>query len=619
MPRKKKLTGNFNDMLLNIFEEEKVILEEGVISITPFVAFSAFKKKAINSLRRSKAFKTTKKIKEVPSKVKAKAELGVEKTRATLGIQSGTTVYKLTKEQMDVMGDVYSKYGKDLVDEILDFRRNVLAPYQLIKRKINRSSRVSGKEITGLSKEEYRSALESGRKKIQNRGVNFTDKSGSIQNSVGETSTQLDDLNKLKKNIAAGKINYNVANKVFRKFDVGDDFGDYSREELRKIYDDIMKNYKSLVKASEDLSTGKIDYEKNKALLKKSRDLWKGKTIDLTQAEKSKFYNQGNFNAALGKYFFSRDIMSQLTQQGIFKKTYLSIIDEMIERSKKRNKGNLQKLISLRKNINFTDKEKKVWGKLSTVKNLSGNLEDYYQKLKDGDFPEGSIKVQRSEELVDAEQKIENAVRRFERRLKNVVDAKDYTELKRLRLIGNLISISELRDPKTLFKSAEEIKNVEGDSKKETYMSIEEYKKRLKEIATIEYDKISELENAKKEAISLAKKMRDQGDAKAVTDNKDLLRQIKIRRTTETKNITGHKYDAENTLDVDDIENLIKEILQRDYTSMDKLKQDKQRLNTVMEKYKKQSPEDAEKNLKEIGFLFARVDRKIATQKDKLE
>jgi hypothetical protein len=633
---KKKPTGNKIDLILDVFEEKTISLNEGAIPITPFVAFAAFKRQALNALRRNKAIKTAKAIKEVPKKARAKAAIGVEKARATVGAQSGSTIYKLTDEQMKEMGRIYNKYGKELSKEIISFRRNVLAPYQLIKRKISSSSRVSSKDITGLSKEEFNSATESGRKKIQSRGSEFFKKSQQIQDDLGGLASQVKNLQVMKKDFKDGdaKIDYNIANKVFREFGVGDEnLEGYSREELKQVYNDIMKNYRALTKVASEAKMGNVEFQKTKDLVKKSRKLWQGKTIDLTKAEKDKFYTRGSFDTALGKYFFSKDIIRQLTQPGtinIFKNTYLSIIDEMIKKSGKRRENALQKLISLRKGAQLTDKEKKVWDKLPTSKSFSGNMEDYFQKIKGEDFLDKPITIKRSPELIDAERKIENEIRRFERKLKNIIDESDYNSLKRMRLIGNLISISELRDPKTLFKSANELssKSSSGESeekdpdktsaqKKENYLSPEQFKRRIKEIATVEYDKVSELDNAKKEALALADRMKKQGDEDAVADHADILRKIERRRTTEAKKLSGHKLDPELKIDIADIENLAKEILQKEYTSSDRLKLDNQRVKSMIEKYKKVEPK-ADEELEDIEFLFNRITRKIATMKDKL-
>jgi len=637
MPRKKKPTGNQIDLILDIFEEKPLVLEEGAVPITPFVAYAAFKRQALNALRRNKAIKTVKAVAEAPKKVKAKAEIGIEKARAAVGAQSGTTVYKLTNEQMKAMGEIYGKYGKELAKEIITFRRNVLAPYQLIKRKISGSSRVSSKDVTGLSKEEYRSALESGRKEIQSRGPDFFKSSQKSQDDLGGLARHVSDLQKMKKDFKDGnaKIDYNIANRVFREFKVGDDdLEGYSREELKQVYNDIMRNYRALVKVADEAKMGRVEFQKTKALVKKSKELWKGRTIDLTKAEKDKFYKKGNFDVALGKYFFSKDIIRQLTKPGvfnIFKSTYSSIIDEMIKKSNQRREGSLQKLISLRKGAQLTDKEKKIWGKLPSIKSFSGNMEDYFQKVKEGDFLEKPVTIKRGPELVDAERKIENEIRRFERRLKNIIDESDYKTLKRMRLIGNLISISELRDPKTLFKSADELEKVtttsssadetaekSDEKKKDGYLSPEQFVRRIKEIATIEYDKVAELEAAKKNAKEMVATMRKQGDDEIVDDQADIIRKIKTRRTTKAKKLSGHALDAVAKIEVTDIENLAKEILGKDYNTLDRLKLDKQRLQSMVVKYKKIVP-DAEEELKDIAFLFSRIDRKIATQKDKLE
>lgn len=633
MPKKKKLTGNKIDLILDIFEEKPLVLGEGAFPITPFVAYAAFKKQALNALRRNKAIKTAKSMKKIPTKVRAKAAIGIEKTRATLGATSGGTVYKLTNEQMDVMGKIYNKYGKDLAKEIISFRRNVLAPYQLIKRKISKSSRVSSKDVTGLSKEEYHSAIESGRKKIQSRGSEFFKKSQQVQDTLGGLARQSKNLQQMKKDFKDGdaKIDYNIANKVFREFGVGDeDLEGYSREELKQVYSEIMKNYRSMIKIASEAKMGKVEFEKTKKIIKKSRELWKGKTIDLTKSEKDKFYRKGNFDIALGKYFFSKDIIRQLTQPGtinIFKDTYISIINEMIKRTGKRREDSLQKLISMRKGAQLTDKEKKIWEKLPTIKSFSGNLEDYFQKVKESDFLDKPVTIKRSPELIDAERKIENEIRRFERRLKNIIDEEDYRKLKTMRLIGNLISISELRDPKNLFKttselsakaaeepsSAEKAEKIEGK-----YISPEQFKRRIKEIATMEYDKMSELENAKKEAKEMAAKLRKQGDGDMVDDNADIMRKISQRRTTETKKLSGRSLDPVAKIEINDIENLAKEIMQKEYTTLDRLKLDNQRLHTMINKYKKLDP-DAEEELSDIEFVFSRIQRKIATAKDKLQ
>lgn len=624
---------SFVDIILDELKtkEKKTELSEGAVPITPFIAYAAFKKRVFTALLRNKLFTKLKKVAKLPSETRAKAEIGIEKTRAAVGAPSGGTSYKLTKEQMDLMSRIYGKYGKSLVDDILEFRKNVLAPYQLIKRKIKKSGMVSSKDVTGLTRDEFRSALESGRKKIQARGPGYFGKSESLQNKMAGMNTQISDLNKIKEGLQKDppNIDYNVINRVYKKYDVGEeDLEGYTREELRQTYDEIMKNYKHIERAAKEGG----DYEETKGTIERSRKLWAGKTIDLTKTEEGKFYKKGNFNVALGKYFLSMEILKKLKNPkyaGTFKSTYISIVDKMRDRLIASKKKQLQGLVSMKKNVQLTSKEKLIWAKRPTVKSFSGDLEDYYQKITDDDFFDKPVVIKRSPELKEAERKIENEVRKFERKLRATITADDYARLKKFRLIGNLISVKELRDPKNLFKSKKELgvssdeaspdeKKAEGDDPRSKLLSKADFYRRLREIATIEYDTMNELNNAKKEAERLAQKMRGQDDEETVKEYADILRQIKMRRTPEAKKLVGHELETSHLVDVDDVEDLAKDILAKTYTSVDILKQDNERLKKMVERYKKADP-DADKQLEELEFLMSRLDRKIAKATDALE
>jgi nucleoside-triphosphatase THEP1 len=612
-----------------IVKNEK-ILEEAYLPLTPFIAYTSLKKAVFNSLRKNKFVDMAKEIGKFPVKVKARAASEVEKIRAGLGISSDGTVYKLTQKQIDVMSDIYDKYGKELVDEILEFRRKILAPYQVIKRTIKKSGRISSKDITGLSREEFKSVLESGRKKILARGKEYFEKSQELQDKVADINSQFEDLRKAKSefNKENPNINYNIVNKIYKEYDLsGERYEGYSREELSKVYNEIIKNYKSLVKTADEEKLSSIGWEKAKKIIQRNRDLWKGKTIDLTKTEKDELYSRGDFNVALGKYFFSREILKQLAAPGIaniFKQTYLSIIDEMMDKLEERKEKAIQSLIAQRKNTQFTEKEKKVWGRLPTASKFSGDLDDYYQKVREEDFLDKPITIPRSEKLINAEKKIENEIRRFERKLKSIMTKQDFDKLKNYRLINNLITTKELRASENMFKSKSDIvdefgeKEIEKETGKE-YINSSEYYRRLKEIATSEYDTISELNNAKKEAEELTDKVKKQGDEDLVKEYEDILHQIRRRRNTEKNEIIGHKTETGGIIDVDDIEKLAKSILNTEYTSTDKIKQDRERLNNLINKYKETDKEDSEKNIEDIQFLLDRVNRKLTTEKSRLE
>jgi hypothetical protein len=628
--RKPKL---FEDIVLKELKipREKVLIEEEnlqetYLPLTPFVAYSSLRKAVFNALAKNKFVDISKRIGKFPLQVKAKAATEVEKARATVGANSKDTVYRLTKEQMDVMSDIYDKYGKELVDEILEFRRKILAPYQLIKRTIKRSSRVSSKDITGMTKDEFTSSLESGRKKIQSRGSEYFSKSQDVQDRIGNINKQINNLKIVKSEFQKEnpKLNYNIISKIYRDYDLGGEkYEGYPKEELSKIYDEIIKNYKSLLGMKELESLSSDEWERAKKIMDRSRDLWRGKTVDLTKQEKDNFYSRGDFNVALGKYFFSREIIKQLTNPGvvnIFKKTYISVIDKLIEKAEERKVELLKTLVSLKKNANFSEKEKAIWDKLPSSKDFSGNIEDYYQKVKEGQFLDKPIIIPRSEKLVQAEQRIENEIRKFERKLKTIITAEDYSKLKKYRLINNLITTKELRDPENMFKSKNDLMkdfgSEEGD--KEDYLNSSEFLRRLREIATKEYDSMTELNNAKKEVASFIEKMKKQGDDEVIKDHEDLIRQISKRRTPEKKEIVGHSTDVESNIDIYDIEKMAKNMYEKDYTSVDNIKNDKERLERMISNYKEIGGEKAKENLESIQFLLDRLNRRMTTEKGKL-
>lgn len=64
-----------------------------------------------------------------PLKAVSKLEIAGEKLKSKLGSkgkEKDETVYKLLPEQRKVLGEMYNKYGKELVAEIQDFRDGVL-------------------------------------------------------------------------------------------------------------------------------------------------------------------------------------------------------------------------------------------------------------------------------------------------------------------------------------------------------------------------------------------------------------------------------------------------------------------------------------------------------------
>ena len=125
--------------------EDRYIIEEG-FTASPAVFYYVFSK-PIGSLK-----------------------VTAEKTKAKLGLKSGkgenATIYKLTPEQKSFLKELKHKYGSQIENLIKDFRVEVAAPFQILKR-ANLDYGVSTSLTRyGMSKDEYLRAYESGK----NRG-----------------------------------------------------------------------------------------------------------------------------------------------------------------------------------------------------------------------------------------------------------------------------------------------------------------------------------------------------------------------------------------------------------------------------------------------------------------
>ncbi len=636
---------DFIDIIQKELKTSDEELNEYAFQISPMVAIAAFKDKTFGELK--KKLKGIKKsVQKGASTVKGEALAVKEKALATVGEKAGkgddATLYRLTKEQLDVMSEVYRKYGKYLVDDILMFRRKTLAPYQLIKRLVKKNKSLTSKDAHGLTKEEYFSALESGRKKIEQRGDVFFAKNKELNEKLARSNESIRDLEKVKNDFKNNrKVDNAVLSRIYDKFDVSDeDLQGYSPEELKKAYENIEASNRLIFSMAEKARTeGLTQDELNKAHLaikskiertsgeytKLEREKERAQVgaiksaLNLVKSEKDVFYRNGKFNVALGKYFFRREILEKL-KPGIpdsyFSKTYETIVDEMIKKEKEYKEQIFAAIISHRKKVNFTEKEERVWGSLPTAREFSGNLEDYYQKLKEEDFFQPQY-IQKSEELLKAENDIETEIRRFERRLAKIVDPEDLAKLKKYRLINNMISIGELKDPENLFKTRAEIQALKGSDKKdvdnEEILTPEDYQKKLRNYATKEYSSVRELTDAKQKAQALRDKMIEQGDEEEIKEFDDILDQFLDRKEIKEIELTGHKYEDGDIIDVDEIINLAKKIIRKNYIESADAKKEVNELKSLIEKFKEENPRSDEYT-EEIQSLLRKIELKFSKE-----
>ena len=556
---------NFSDTVISVLKTQKVLvddqtIEEGVFfPISPLLAYASFKKRVFTNFKNSKIFKVLNKPKELNNKIKelkGNALIAKEKLRAKSGKNSGSgddaSLYKLTPEQVEVMADIINKYGKELAVEINHFRVNVLAPYQLIKRIIRKNKSLTSTDITGMNKEEFNSSLESGRRKIGRRGE-FFNKSQDLQNKLRDLDADVQRLQTEKTKLATGKdLDSGILEKVYASYKVGEsNFGGHSLDALKKTHEELTRNYSSLNKYRIDKTS--MSPAEVLDMLQKQRQL-REKGIDTSTKDKEKKEGEvkekkGSFAAAFSLYMLRRTIresFKKTVDSNVYVKTYEKIIDDLIKDIRERRAVISKQFVELRKTIDFNDKENKIWQKHpSAPSEYTSDESHYYQKVKEEDF-ESPKYYERPEELQAAEREIENEIKRFERKLATIISAEDLARLKKYRLINNIITVSELKDPDELFKTQAELQAMKSMKiSHEEHIAEKDYNEKLRDWASKELEDEAELESIKKQARELAQKMRNQGDGDIVEKYHDLLRQILGRKTLEARKISKEEKSVE--------------------------------------------------------------------------
>ena len=556
---------NFSDTVISVLKTQKVLvddqtIEEGVFfPISPLLAYASFKKRVFTNFKNSKIFKVLNKPKELNNKIKelkGNALIAKEKLRAKSGKNSGSgddaSLYKLTPEQVEVMADIINKYGKELAVEINHFRVNVLAPYQLIKRIIRKNKSLTSTDITGMTKEEFNSSLESGRRKIGRRGE-FFNKSQDLQNKLRDLDADVPRLQTEKTKLATGKdLDSGILEKVYASYKVGEsNFGGHSLDALKKTHEELTRNYSSLNKYRIDKTS--MSPAEVLDMLQKQRQL-REKGLDTSIKDKEKKEGEvkekkGSFAAAFSLYMLRRTIresFKKTVDSNVYVKTYEKIIDDLIKDIRERRAVISKQFVELRKTIDFNDKENKIWQKHpSAPSEYTSDESHYYQKVKEEDF-ESPKYYERPEELQAAEREIENEIKRFERKLATIISAEDLARLKKYRLINNIITVSELKDPDELFKTQAELQAMKSMKiSHEEHIAEKDYNEKLRDWASKELEDEAELESIKKQARELAQKMRNQGDGDIVEKYHDLLRQILGRKTLEARKISKEEKSVE--------------------------------------------------------------------------
>jgi len=485
---------NIDDIIMSELSSKSIVIHnllEGIVPLNPTLAYLTLKRNNLKKMHKAPD-SIDKIISNELHKIKTKALISKEKLRSEAGIKTGRgkdgTVYKFTKEQLEVLSEIHEKYGDEMIDRIQTFRKDVLAPYQLIKRLVKKNKTLTSKEIVGMTHSQFTAGLESGKKKIERRKEFFVN-GESYQDKIESISIAIDNLKTIESEfLKTGKLNNLIIKKVMQHYDLGSGVFDMTLSDLRKTVVELKKNANEIsdidknseldsrevldkVRAGIDLRKGVVRrdrLEKQKKRMDTYGKYKRDNTIDeSTESDdefdltnRNQFAKGKNFNVALGKYLLRAHIIDELRNsipRNVYKKTYESILEKLIDEAIKRRRNLIEKKSDTRTKIEFNEIERKIYKAKPTVKTkYSGDIDDYNIVIDNDDFTP-TVHIKRPEELKEAEKKIEAAIKRFERSLQTILDEEDFKKLKKYRLINNLIVVSELKSPENLFLSKAEI------------------------------------------------------------------------------------------------------------------------------------------------------------------
>jgi len=485
---------NIDDIIMSELSSKSIVIHnllEGIVPLNPTLAYLTLKR---NNLKKMKNAPDSidKIISNEMKKIKSRALIGKERLRSEAGIKTGVgkdgTVYKYTKEQLEILSEIHEKYGDEMVEKIQTFRKDVLAPYQLIKRLVKKNKTLTSKEIVGMTHAQFKAGLESGRKKIERR-KEFFSSGNDAQGKIESVTIAIDNLKVVEREfLETGKLNNLIIKKVMQHYDLGSGVFDMTLSDLRKTVIELKKNAEDIsdidkgsdldsrevldkVKAGIDLRKGIVRrdrLEKEKKRMDNYGKYKKDNTIDESSdsddefdlTNRNQFARGNNFNVALGKYLLRAHIIDELRNsipRNVYKKTYESILEKLIDEAIKRRRTLVEKKAGGRSKIEFNEIERKIYRTKTGIKTkYSGDMDDYNIVIDDNDFTP-TVHIKRPEKLKEAEKKIEAAIKRFERSLQVIMDDEDFKKLKKYRLINNLIVVSELKSPENLFLSKAEI------------------------------------------------------------------------------------------------------------------------------------------------------------------
>lgn len=600
-----KLEDIINKNLYEAEIDDVVVIEEGIFSVSPVVAALAFKDNVVDKLS-TKMEKISHPVSSAVGNISAAAEKIKAKTIGRSGNKDDDTVYALTKEQKKIMAQIYRKYGAEMVNEISKFRQNVMVPYSIIKRSVSKNRMLSNKEVLGMTKEDYFKYRESGRKKIEKKGSYFKDHDDLNKKQI-EAREALEDAEEKYNSFKNGKlIDLSAANieKILDEAGLGrKNLGGWTDVELEKTSTEIEKTLNLLKdenRAEGDAVrvTGRKNSYKAGRLSRAHLELYlknlQERGYSYAKGEKTEDSNHhGSFKDAFALYALRREEIKKIRGSSLNKdyiKFYDKVLGDAIAAAKKIYEEKYNNFISLKGSVELNSFEKKIWGRKSTGKEYSGNIDDWYLKIKPEDFGETKY-FAKSEKIIQAEKEMDRLLKQLERKLKSVMSEEDIALCRKYRLFNNFLTVKELRNPGAMFKGAGEISKGQNSNS-----SSEDFGERLKEALSKDYNSIRDLE------IERDKIKKDAKGKKLSGEEKELLKQLEGR-------INPKGSSKITKVDRNKINNVIEKINNTTYTGKTQALDDQKELEDTISDFREVNGEE---ELKQFEASINRAKGKLA-------
>src|SRR5574344_854303 len=605
----------------DIYLTDEEVVSEGLFDVSPMVAICAFKEKAFKSIENSGFSKKKRKAGEKISGIKA----GVERTKAKLGLTSGSgdnaTVYKLTKEQRKVLSEMYAKYGRQLAKQIMDFRNDIIAPYQIIKRNVAKNRQITDKEVNGMTREEYLKYSESARRKIERRATYNNDFESRRQKSI-ESRDAVRKARQIYDDFASGKnIELSASNidKVLEQMGLGySSLNNWSLDELDKTANEI---HKLEVVLSDPSNKGDLVDTKGNKLRNRSLRTRKEVEAEIELLKEKGYSNKyletvkvdsdkkhGSFRKALENYLLRRDV-SRKMRVGVnaqdYKRFYEKVLKDAIKDAEESNASSYDSFANSAGSIELNQYEKKIWGLKSGSDPMSGNIEDWYLKIKDENF-RGVQNIKQPQVVLDAEAEKDAIIKRFEREISKTVSQEDLEKMKKYKLIGSPLTVRDLKDPNSLFKTSAEISS-EKIERKDATMTEDEFVEKLRGYFETKFASFEDLNAAKNDIRDSRSHITKDIDDKYRASITLFLQ----RRSLKAMKMPGHEEDDDDSVSLNDIKDLEAQILGNEYYDDEQVERDRTRFNDMVNKYVESNPDMSSSEANIIDGIKNEVEKKL--------